>query len=289
MTLKGAELEIDSKALFGLAPGYIKFVMDKPLTVNAESPLGTAQSFDLKGNATYEKPGVKGHKMEQTTVKGAYTLQKKDVTVQTPLGPVSGCYQFKITATVPGLFSALGPFEGDLWYSTKLGVVKTNVTKPLAGIGLGVSGSSGFDDLGDGWASVYKVARVGGKAATFTLSTYDPAKKFDADKNTHAKMLLELRWAEADKAKLETKPYVQLRFGTMTGYFPATLVRSTSSLLFPEENGQGYVHWFAFVDQAAKNQSQNGIAYQIKVDHDPSFSPLRVAARIVYKRLGGGN
>ena len=125
------------------------------------------------------------------------------------------------------------------------------------------------------------------KAPNFTISTYDRAKKFDADKDTHAKMLLELRWAETDKAKKETKPYVQLKFGTMTGYFPSTLQRSTTSLLFPEENGKGYVHWFAFVDQAAKNQPVNGIAYQISVGHDPSFSNIRVAARIVYKRMGG--
>ena len=285
--LAGAELELDAKSLFGLVPGYLKGVGDKPLTFKADGDVGVAQTLNWMGTGTFEKPGHKNHKVEHKPLVGSYTLKQKGVTVSTPMGPVSGCYKYEITAKLPGTFSVLGDFQGDLWYSSALGMVKANVTKPITGVGFGLKGGSGFADLGDGWASVYKVVRVGGASSNFSLSTYDREKKFDADKDTHAKMLLEIRWADADMASKDTKPYVNEKFATMTGMFPSTLKRSDVSLLFPEENGKGYVHWIAFVDQAAKNQSKNGIAYQITANHDPKFSHLRMAARIVYKRYTG--
>ena len=82
----------------------------------------------------------------------------------------------------------------------------------------------------------------------------------------------------------------QVNFGTMGGmyYFPHELIESPVSVFFPEENGNGFRYWYAFVDQAAKNQDENGISYTISVDKDASLPELRVTARIAYEILQAG-
>src|SRR5690606_14212728 len=102
---------------------------------------------------------------------------------------------------------------------------------------------------------------------TFRLSTYDRAGEFDADKTVHAKMLLELRWVDEDKARTDEFPALfSPDFGTVIGMFPASFVSSPISLLHPAENGKGYTFWYAFVDQAAKNEpGEGGIAYHAGV------------------------
>ena len=107
----------------------------------------------------------------------------------------------------------------------------------------------------------------------------------DADKDSHAKMLVELRWADDAMAKTDKRPSIDPVFGTDTGMYSATLEQVPVSFLHPEENGKGYVYWYYYVDQAAKNQPMNGIEYHAGVRYDSSFSPLRVTARIVYKKV----
>ncbi len=66
------------------------------------------------------------------------------------------------------------------------------------------------------------------------------------------------------------------------GMFPHILVPSPIGIFHPEENGQGYTYWIALIDQAAKNEPQNGIAYHIAVTSpDYNSQDVRGSARMV--------
>lgn len=258
---------------------------DAPITVELAPPIGVAQPFAVTGSTTLGSPDATPMTGEVT---GSYTRTETGVTVDTPLGVVTGCDHFTATATVPFLFGATIEVSGDLWYSPQLGLVQATMAAPLAGLGMGLAGSYDKADLGDGWAAVTRVELHGGvntDSAAFELSSLDYAGEFDADKNTHAKMYLEIRWADEAMAATDQMPFVSPEFGTVWGVFPFTLVMSPVSLLFPEDNARGLNHWIAYVDQAAKNEAENGIAYGVTVPYDPSFSGIRIAGRVIYKRL----
>ena len=61
-------------------------------------------------------------------------------------------------------------------------------------------------------------------------------------------------------------------------------MQSPVSIFHPEENKQGFTYWYAYVNEAAKNEpGENGILYRIKVTFpDYMTSPVRVTARIRY-------
>ncbi len=265
-------------------PEYVSATADAPVKLEIEPPLGVAQPFSVSGKAVLGSPTAAP---QLGTVAGSYTLIEKGVTVASPLGTVTGCNHYTATASVPFLFGSTVTVSGEAWYSPQLGIVKATLSSPLSGLSVGMAARGDGFDLGDGWASVAAVGTRGSGAISgaFQLSSRDFAGEFDADKNTHAKMYLEVRWADEAKAMTDTKPFVQPVFGTVFGQFPSTLVLSPVSLLFPEDNGKGYKHWVGFVDQAAKNETQNGIAYSITANYDASFSPIRLAGRIVYKRI----
>jgi len=64
------------------------------------------------------------------------------------------------------------------------------------------------------------------------------------------------------------------------------MTQSSTSIFHPEENGKGYVFWYGYVNQAAKNEAgSNGIAYHITVREDPGFSAVRATGRIYYKTV----
>ena len=135
-------------------------------------------------------------------------------------------------------------------------------------------------------SSIKGMGRISPESRTFELDTYDRAGEFDADKTVHAKMLLELRWEDDAKAQTDEFPALFAPdFGTVIGYFPGSFVASPVSLFHPAENGRGFKYWYAYVDEAAKNEAgSNGIAYHAAVTL-PDFvsSPMRVTGRIIYR------
>jgi hypothetical protein len=129
---------------------------------------------------------------------------------------------------------------------------------------------SGEYDCGNPLASDYntiqKVGVISRENPDFILSNYDCSGEFDADKMRHASMLLELRWADETMAKTEEKPDVEIIFEVPLGWFPFQLVESSESIFHPEENGQGFTYWYAYVDEGAKDlPGDNGIYYGIMV------------------------
>lgn len=265
-------------------PGVMSVVADQPHTVRTDGPVGVPETVTFAATATTVQSG----ESSSGTATVTYVKESDDVTVETPFGTLSGVKHFVGTATLegeaaPALIAGV-PLDVEIWYHPSFGVVKGDM--PLLNVGLDMKGE---EDCGDattpGFNTLQKVGIVRPGAESFRLSTYDCAGDFNADKNTHAKMLLELRFADEEMAKTPTQPPVIETFGTVFGYFPEMLVSSPVSIFHPEENGQGYTYWYALVDEAAKNEpGSNGIAYKIEVaPADFMTHPVRATARIRYK------
>lgn len=266
----------------------VSIVPTEPLVLDGRPELNTPVKVTMSFTATLPQLTTN----TPLTLNATYTLLSNDASVETAMGMVHGCKHYTVTGAVTG--SSLPSYldgitlSGELYYHESLGLVLWKIPE------LGVGGDlRSVWDLGDSSGSTNTIRKTGmitNTNPTFKLDTYDRKQTFDADKNTHAKMLLELRWLDETKAKTGTAPSapgVRIEFGTAMGYFPAGLVESPVSIFHPEENGKGYKYWIAYVDQAAKNElGDNGIAYHIKVSIDPGAAPsLRATARIYYKLI----
>jgi hypothetical protein len=223
-----------------------------------------------------------------------YGPEEEDVSLDIARGHIVGCRRFHVS----GQFESTGLplsgelIEGDGYYHPTLGLVGWSV--PSLGIGLTMSASSNYGTATEGWNVIQKTQVLTATVGSFSLSTYDRAGQYDADKNTHAKMLLELRWADEANATTLDAPHelmAPVTFGTFGGmfYFAHEMVETSASVFFPEENGNGFRYWYGFVSQGAKNQEANGISYDIIVDKDSSLPDLRVTGRIGYNILPAGS
>ena len=223
-----------------------------------------------------------------------YGPVEDNVTLMSKMGPIVGCRKYELSGSfeMAGLPLSGTLIEGAGYYHPKLGLVGWEA--PDMGIGLTMAGSSTMGDATEGFNVIAKTEVLTATSTRFSLHTYDRAEQWDADKDTHAKMLLEMRWADPEVAMVHDAPdpmMVSVTFGTMGGmfYFPHDLVEAEGSIFFPEENGNGFRYWYAFVDQAAKNQDNNGISYIISVEKDATIPDLRVTGRIGYTILPEGS
>lgn len=125
--------------------------------------------------------------------------------------------------------------------------------------------------------------RVGPEAGSCTVSTYDETGSFNADKTQHARMLIEVRWADDARARSDDKPGTEVLFETVWGYFPNPgLARTETSALWPDESGQGCRFWSVRVDQGAANEPGDAIAYSIRASPGEGDADVLVRARIDY-------
>jgi hypothetical protein len=173
--------------------------------------------------------------------------------------------------------------NGELWYHPSYGVVAFNA--PAVGIGTVMTDTSDCGSVdSSGYRTIRKVAVVD-SSSSFNLDTYDcDGNQFAADANTHAQMLLELRWVDETQAKTDSEPSPNVEFGVASGnYFTNSITESPTSIFHPEENGKGFKYWYSYVSQADKNEQIVSTAYHITVGAVPGLSAVRVTARIYYK------
>jgi hypothetical protein len=261
-------------------------VLDAPLEINLAPPVGVPQAVSASGVLTPVEGEGKAASGTAT-----YTLIDDDETVVTNLGVVSGCRHFTAAGSLTGdaIPAPLQGVEitGDIWYHPDLGVVKWDL--PIVNAGMDLDSVIDQGDTSGDSNSIRQVGVVSAETGSvFELDTYDVHNAFDATKMQHARMLLELRWADEEWAKTGSAPAypgVNIEFGTAWGIFGYELVESPVSIFHPEENGKGYKYWYAYVDEAAKNEpGADGIAYHVRVTADTSFTPaLRCSARIYYR------
>ncbi|NOZ01613.1 MAG: hypothetical protein GXP54_06960, partial [Deltaproteobacteria bacterium] len=261
--------------------------LDQPVSVDTTKiPVGVQQETVAGGTLELGDgtPPITGR------VKARYTKTTADATVESRFGTVSGVqiYEGDVTLEDAAGSDLVDAFKGQtatgrIWFHPTLGVLKVEVDDWPIGAAM-----TGEHDCGDPNASDYntiqKVGLLSPEAPEFVLSSHDCSGEYDADKERHAQMLLELRWADEAKALTPDQPMVNVEFSTMWGTFPFSLLSSPVSIFHPEENGQGFTYWYAFVNEAAKNEpGDNGIMYQVKVNFpDYMTSHVRATARVRY-------
>lgn len=259
-------------------------IFNPPVVASLSPPVGVPQQ--LSGNLTITMQGSTTPHTVQTTAQ--YTLLDNNAKVDTSIGTIYGCSHFSgsissVGDIVPSAFAGIS-VSGEIWYHPSFGIVALSSKQLGLTDQMDNTSDCGTPDA-PGYNTIRKVAMINSATPNFELDTYACSHDFNADKDNHAKMLLELRWADEANARTTTKPgypMVNIEFGTVWGTFPSTLIQSPVSILHPEENGNGFVYWLAYVNQAAKNESSNGIAYHVTVTADPSVSPIRASARIYY-------
>jgi hypothetical protein len=255
--------------------------LDAPVTVNLAPPVGAPQPITTAGTVDILGQPIT---VEAT---GSYTLVEKDVSVSTEAGNIYGCSRFTFEGAVDNseILTLIGADEasGEAWYHPQLGFVRA-VLK-VSGKDDYVFDFVGTNEMGKATSGVNHIQGMAvlDTLESFQLNTYDVHGQFDADKNTHAKMLVEARFLDEAKAKTSNEPPIVLEFGTVFGVFPHQMVSSPVSFFHPEENGQGFTYWYAYVDEAAKNEAENGIAYHVTATvPDYGSSSVRVTSRILY-------
>ena len=279
--------ELHSKTL-DLGQGdqpLISGTLDEPVTVDLDAPVGKTVNVEVGGAMV-----IAGTTSLRGQAQGSYKLLEDAVALETGLGTVQNCKHFQgsFTMTGEGLPAQLAAlqFSGDAWYHPQYGLIGAVVHRPpLPDVEIGITGSSDTKDLAGGYRMTQKMEALEASHGSLRLNTYDLAQQFDADKNTHAKMLLELRFLDEERAKSSEQPPVSIEFGTALGIYPAQLMQSPLSFFHPGEKGKGYVYWIAFVDQAAKNETSNPISYHISASLGTASQKVRATARILYKVL----
>ena len=258
-----------------------------PMKINLEPPLGQPQSLAATGSLTLTDTAD----TSSANVTGQYTLVEKNATVPTGMGPLSGCSHFSGQASsnaagIPAAFQGQ-TITADLWYHASYGVVAFNA--PNLGIGTAMTDSSDCGSIDSSNHRTIRKVGVVDSSSSFSLNTYNcDGNQFAADMDTHAQMLLELRWVDETQAKTDVQPNPTVDFGVASGnYFPNDMKESSASIFHPEENGKGFKYWYSFVNEADKNEDAPGdhaTAYHITVGAAP-LSAVRVTARIYYKVL----
>lgn len=261
-----------------------------PVRFNLDPPVGVPQSVSATSNitTTYDPVG------RPATFEATYTLVQEGVTVNTSqLGTVAGVKHFQGNVAVsgeaiPAAYTG-SAFDVEVWYHPDFGVV--DVKSPQLGLDLGQEGQNDWTEPDANGVTVGRMLAVldaGNPDAS--LSTYDRAQAFDADMCVHTKMLAEVRWANESDALTLGQPDPNLfscHFNGGWGQFcwgGCPLVESAVSWFHPAENGKGYRFFYAYVDQALKNEyvegGDKGSVYSIDCQTDPSLPPVRVTARI---------
>lgn len=252
--------------------------LDAPLVLDVTVPVGTPQAVEVDGTITLGgADGTEGY----LPLAATYTVQGHDAVAPTPMGDIPGCHE----VTFDG---AAGPLamSGTIWTHDDLGFVHADLDAGAFGtFSAGMGGYVGWEE-GGATSVVQSEGYVSPSSPAFYASTTRGLGVYDADKNVHAKMFLEMRWADDALARTATPLPVTVLFTAGWGYFPHLLVQSDTPYLHPEEASEGYVWWLAFVDEAAKNDpSENPISFDVSVNHDgTSADAVKIGTFIAYGR-----
>ncbi|MCC6622510.1 MAG: hypothetical protein IT385_14695 [Deltaproteobacteria bacterium] len=279
VVVAGGEVFWPDNGLVASEP-FASGTFDSPVTLDVAPPIGVPQALPVKATIVIGDPATSTDTIDLDVV-ATYTRVAADAVVATAAGPIAGCTVYEGSAEVLGQ-----TYHASATYHPELGFLAASLDYPPPnGFSADLTGLVDYGVATNGVNVIKGMGVISPERPTFRLSTYDRAGEFDADKNVHAKMLVEVRWVDEAKARVGELPALFAPdFGTAIGYFPATFVASPVSLFHPAENGQGFTFWYAYVDQAAKNEAGgNGIAYHAGATL-PDFvsSPMRVTARIIY-------
>lgn len=278
LSFDGPEFSLGALSLPNAPPSVgVDFTLDEVVRVDFAGAIGAPQQSTVDGTLLLGDPEL----APETYLPMGLTVTVLDANVvaDTPMGALPGCRHASIAADAGGLTAT-----GEVWVRDDVGFVNGFLDTTWGRFDLGMSGYVGFDDVG-GKRIIQSERVVNLASPSFMLSTYDIDGDFVADKDTHAQMWLEMRWSDPERARTDEQPLLTPHFGTVFGVFPSTVVRSDKSILHADED-EGFVYWTAFVDQAAKNEPENGIAYSVGATNDGFIDDdVLVGAFIRYARI----
>ncbi len=285
----GGEIFYPSSTLPAGTPN-ITATVSEPVVIPLDLPVGAPQIVRVAGSVLIGDPAA-GATTVAVDEEVEVTLVAESEVVETFAGDVTSARHYHATAAPLDQ-----PGSADVWWVDGVGVVRAEYEWAglPGGNGLAIESVIAALAAENGYQNLMKEALLDEATPNFDVSTYDLAGTFDADKQTHAKMVLELRWADIERARTTDPVPVSPDFGTVWGTFPSSLVASQVSLFHPEEAGQGLTYWVAVVDQAAKNETSNPIAYHVGAHWDPIYAPslpsgpVRADALVLYKRVETG-
>ncbi len=277
ITLAGAEI-FDGSMKLGDAklPDY-GLTLTQPISATLDPGVGVEVEATAKGEAKL------GTSTIQVDFKGTYTLESKAADVATAGASFTTAWKYTGKAKPLGKDAT-----GELYVVPGLGVVGGSWSWPegpegLRGGAIGLLGSNEQHIEGGVRVAVANGTLTASGMSKLRLDSYElSGGEFDGDKMQHAKMLLEVRWADPDKAKTETQPPAVFSAGTSAGSYGTPMTKVSVSVLHPEDNGKGYTFWSTLVDQADKYApGPNGIQYWCQIAAT-SDEPVFAAARMHY-------
>lgn len=231
-----------------------------PIEMDLTTPVGAKQSLSVDGTVTIGTPGVDDPGYLPFTFE--YTVTDREAVAPAPMGDVPGCRHTTFS-------TSSGPLSvgGELWTRDDIGFVHAAITEGTWGaLDGGASGYVGWQDDGD-VAAIQSERRLTPTGDSFVLSTYEVNEADEADKDENAQLYLEVRWADADRAKTDEAPPVTVTMGTELTTFDTELVKSAAGFLHPEVADEGYRWWIVAVDDDASDETENGVSYYARVDH----------------------
>ncbi len=233
--------------------------LDEPVTVDASAiPKSVQLEQVVSGQIAFadQRPPIRGK------ARFTYTKTEDSATLESEFGTVAGVQVFEGSGTLLEgegwdrleLFKGQS-IPGKVFFHPTLGILK--IEMPAWPLGVAMTGQH---DCGDpvttDYNTIQKVGVVLTEQPTFVLSSYDCSGTFDADIVRHAQMLVELRWADRNKAAtLNEQPQVEVSFQTVWGWFPHEFLSSPVSIFHPEENGQGFTYWYALRGPGSQEQA----------------------------------
>lgn len=262
-------------------PG-VTVTVAQPIVLNLAPPVGEPQTVRVTGQVIIGDPADPGLVVD-VDEDATWILVSEDEVVATEMGDMAGARRYHIDARPMDM-----EVSADVWLVDEIGVVKAEGTLGTMEGGMSLESIAVAAAAKKGFATIGAQQLVGAGRTEFRLSTYDVAGKSDADKDVHAKMFLEVRWADDARAQTDDRPPIVQEFGTGWGWYPSMLAMTKTSFFHTAESLSGdYRYWIAVVDQAAKNETYNPISYHVSATWQPGTASeaadVRVSARILYK------
>lgn len=261
----------------------IKVIFSEPVKFDVEPSDGVEQVVNAKGRLDI------GGTVINFDDKIHYKLVNSKERIELPLYVVEDCKHYYGYTMIYGKKT-----EVDIWYKPGLGLVDFRARSELL--------DAYYEGKMDSYTNVIyiddstilikseNILGLDGGPQIFELNTFSVNNKLDADKNTHAKIWVEVREVDSDKAKSGFYPSVWHEVGVHDGVFSETysqLNRSSVSLFHPEEKGENFIYWNLLVDKGAKNSEGDSTFYYAKVGLSTTNAKVRVSGAILYKIYKG--
>ncbi|MBK7582676.1 MAG: hypothetical protein IPI67_21075, partial [Myxococcales bacterium] len=198
--------------LFGGGEIYSQDILPSPdpTQPSASVELSTPLKIDLAGTVGQAVPvtvdttlRVLGQDVP-VKISATITLESANETLTTLAGVLHGTRKFVGTGSAdnPALKTLIGgdSLNAAVWYHPGLGMVRATVTLPNKGdFDFDFIGTSEYGNATSGTNRIQAMA-VLNTLESLNLDTYDVNGQFDADKQTHAKMMIEARFLDEAKA-----------------------------------------------------------------------------------------